>query len=331
MARRIEQGGAALSLTGTELLPGSQLSLTVISTGTDISADAATRKFIRASGSWITDGWAVGDSAHSQGWTGGTANNKTARTVEAVTALHLTFDATTGSDIVNDAGGEAITVTKWEPVAIPAADIAALAAPDASQVTYLPSSNTSWNTDADPGNVDDALDQLAVRTDLLEFVVTHLDASSITYTPSSNTTWRSDADPGNVDDALDQLAQRVEDIQGTGLDVDACGFRGIPQNSQSGNYTCVAADAGKHILHPSGGGAGDTITIPENGSVAYEIGTTITFVNRDSNSCSIAITTDTMYLANTTTTGTRTLAQNGVATAIKVESTVWIISGTGLT
>lgn len=119
--------------------------------------------------------------------------------------------------------------------------------------------------------------------------------------------------------------------QGTGLDVDAAGFRGVPQNSQSGNYTCVAADAGKHILHPSGGGSGDTFTIPANGSVAYEIGTTLTFVNRDSNAVSIAITTDTLYLAGTGTTGTRTLAENGVATAIKVESTVWIISGSGLT
>ena len=119
--------------------------------------------------------------------------------------------------------------------------------------------------------------------------------------------------------------------QGTGLDVDAAGFRGIPQNSQSGNYTCVAGDAGKHILHPSGGGSGDTFTIPANGSVAYEVGTTLTFVNADSNSVSIAINTDTLTLAGSTTTGTRTLAQNGVATAIKVTSTGWIISGTGLT
>lgn len=119
--------------------------------------------------------------------------------------------------------------------------------------------------------------------------------------------------------------------QGTGLDVDAAGFRGIPQNSQSGNYTCVAGDAGKHILHPSGGGSGDTFTIPANGSVAYEVGTTLTFVNADSNSVSIAITTDTLTLAGTTTTGTRTLGQNGVATAIKVTSTGWIISGTALT
>lgn len=108
------------------------------------------------------------------------------------------------------------------------------------------------------------------------------------------------------------------------------GFREVPQNSQSGNYTCVLTDNGKHILHPSGAGAGDTFTIPANASVAYPLGAVLTFVNRDSNAVSIAITTDTMYFAGTATTGTRTLAQNGVATAIKVESTVWIISGTGL-
>jgi hypothetical protein len=119
--------------------------------------------------------------------------------------------------------------------------------------------------------------------------------------------------------------------QGDGLDADAAGFRGVPQNSQSGNYTCVAADAGKHVIHPSGAGASDTITIPANGSVAYEIGTAITFVNLDSNAVSIAITTDTMNLAGAGTTGTRTLAQYGIATALKVASTTWLISGTGLT
>lgn len=108
------------------------------------------------------------------------------------------------------------------------------------------------------------------------------------------------------------------------------GFRSIPQNSQSVNYTCVQQDSGKHILHPNGGGAGDTFTIPANAAVAYDLGTVITFVNRDASSVSIAITSDTLILAGTTTTGTRTLAQNGMATAIKVEATVWLISGSGL-
>lgn len=120
-------------------------------------------------------------------------------------------------------------------------------------------------------------------------------------------------------------------LQGTGTDADAAGFRGIPQNSQSGNYTTLASDAGKHILHPSSAGAGDTFTIDSNANVPYEIGTAITFINMDSNAVSIAITSDTLYLAGTGTTGTRSLAQYGVATAIKIGATSWIISGTGLT
>jgi hypothetical protein len=38
-----------------------------------------------------------------------------------------------------------------------------------------------------------------------------------------------------------------------------------------------------------------------------------------------------MRLAGAGTTGSRTLAANGIATAIKLTSTEWIISGTGLT
>jgi hypothetical protein len=45
----------------------------------------------------------------------------------------------------------------------------------------------------------------------------------------------------------------------------------------------------------------------------------------------IAITSDTMYLAGTGTTGSRSLAQYGMASAIKMTSTTWIISGSGLT
>lgn len=126
------------------------------------------------------------------------------------------------------------------------------------------------------------------------------------------------------------VAQYLSDLRASGLDADAAGFRGIPQNSQSSNYTTVAADAGKHLLHPSGGGSGDTFTIDSNANVAYEIGTTITFVNLDSNAVSIAITSDTLTMAGSGSTGTRQLAQYGVATALKVGSTDWLISGTGL-
>ena len=112
---------------------------------------------------------------------------------------------------------------------------------------------------------------------------------------------------------------------------DSVGFRNIPQNSQSAAYTLVLADAGKHIFHPSTDANARTFTIPDNGTVAYPIGTAITFINMTSQVVTIAITTDTMYLSSAGTTGSRSLAQYGSATAIKMTSTTWLISGSGLT
>jgi len=106
------------------------------------------------------------------------------------------------------------------------------------------------------------------------------------------------------------------------------GYKNIPQNIQAVNYTLVLADAGKQIFHASGAGAGDVYTIPANASVAYPIGTVLTFVNADpTNTVSIAITTDTMTLIGTATTGSRTLGVMGVATALKMTATTWVISG----
>jgi hypothetical protein len=112
---------------------------------------------------------------------------------------------------------------------------------------------------------------------------------------------------------------------------DAVGFRNIPQNSQSAAYTLVLADAGKHIFHPVGDNNARTFTIPANSSVAYPIGTAITFINMAVASVTIAITTDTLILSPAGTTGSRTLATNGSATCIKITSTSWLISGSGLT
>jgi len=110
------------------------------------------------------------------------------------------------------------------------------------------------------------------------------------------------------------------------------GYLNVPQNSQSAAYTAVLADAGKHLLHPSADTTARTFTIPANSSVAYPIGTALTFVNQASaGTMTIAINSDTMRLAGAGTTGSRTLAANGIATALKLTSTEWIISGTNLT
>lgn len=109
-------------------------------------------------------------------------------------------------------------------------------------------------------------------------------------------------------------------------------LKNIAQNSQSAAYTLVLADAGKHILHPSADTTARIWTIPANSSVAFPVGTAVTFVNQNAGGViTIAITTDTMRLAGAGTTGSRTLAANGIATALKITSTEWIISGTGLT
>jgi len=110
------------------------------------------------------------------------------------------------------------------------------------------------------------------------------------------------------------------------------GYLNIPQNSQSANYTLVLTDSGKHILHPSADTTARNFTIPANFTVAFPIGTAVTFVNQNAaGAITIMINTDIMRLAGPGTTGPRTLAANGTATALKVTATEWLISGVNLT
>lgn len=107
---------------------------------------------------------------------------------------------------------------------------------------------------------------------------------------------------------------------------------GIGQISKSADYTAIITDNGRHILHPSADTTARTFTIPANSSVPYPIGATLMFINQNGGGViTIAITSDTMRLAGAGTTGDRSLAANGVATAVKITSTEWIIYGTGLT
>jgi len=99
---------------------------------------------------------------------------------------------------------------------------------------------------------------------------------------------------------------------------DSLGYRGLPQST---NTTLALADAGKHIYTAS------NITIPANSGTAFPVGTTIAIANSGSSTLTISITTDTLRQAGSTNTGTRTLAAYGLATLVKVTSTVWYISG----
>lgn len=128
------------------------------------------------------------------------------------------------------------------------------------------------------------------------------------------------------------IAQYRTDLQGTGLASGEVGFRYIPQNAQSAAYGIVATDSGKSIHHPAADATARVFTLPANASVAFPIGTSITFTNGNgAGVVTIALTTDTLRWAQDGTTGSRTLAANGIATALKVTATEWLISGAGLT
>jgi hypothetical protein len=184
-------------------------------------------------------------------------------------------------------------------------------------------------------------DVLAYDSNLQSFVTaftlptTDSTANFVLKTNGSGTLGFAAAAAGDVTlDGTQTLTNKTISGASNTLTVDGTnevGFKNIPQNSQSAAYTLVLADAGKHIFHPSTDANARTFTIPANSSVAYPIGTAITFINMTSNVVTIAITTDTMYLSSAGTTGSRSLAQYGSATAIKMTSTTWLISGSGLT
>lgn len=106
------------------------------------------------------------------------------------------------------------------------------------------------------------------------------------------------------------------------------GYLDCPQNSQTAAYELKLCDAGKHIYM---NGTSLTLTIPANSATAFPIGTIIGIINANATSLSVAITTDTLKLANSASTGTRTLAQNAMAVLLKTGSTTWYISGAGIT
>jgi len=106
-------------------------------------------------------------------------------------------------------------------------------------------------------------------------------------------------------------------------------YSGIPQNNQNSNYTLVLADANKHMLHNAGGAI--TYTIPANATVAFPIGTAITFVNATGAGILTLSFGDTVQFYPSGGSGNRTVATNGQVTALKIAATVWSVTGVGVT
>lgn len=108
------------------------------------------------------------------------------------------------------------------------------------------------------------------------------------------------------------------------------GYLGIPVNVQAGTYTTVLSDQGGRITNPSTATGTSTFTLGGIAGVGYPGDTAISFVNLGT-AALVLVAADTMTLANSTSTGARSLARNGIATAVVVGTGAWLASGAGLT
>lgn len=97
----------------------------------------------------------------------------------------------------------------------------------------------------------------------------------------------------------------------------------IPQNVQGGTYTLVNSDAGKHI------NAGGNVTV---NSGIFAIGDAISVFNDTGGDITIIQGSSvTLRLVADTGTGTRTLANYGLACILCVGSNEFVVSGGGVT
>ena len=98
-------------------------------------------------------------------------------------------------------------------------------------------------------------------------------------------------------------------------------LRSIIQNSTTGSYTLVVADAGKHVL------ATGTVTIPNS---TFAAGDAVTIINNSGSDITLTASVGTLYNTADASTGNRTLAGRGMATILFSSATVAYISGAGL-
>jgi hypothetical protein len=107
-----------------------------------------------------------------------------------------------------------------------------------------------------------------------------------------------------------------------GSSANSVGYLGIPSNVKTTNYALVASDIGQDITL---NGASLTLTIP----AGLPNGFACTITNINASNVTITSATDTLTLSGTTTTGNRTLGQNGEV-GLRRKNGVFYASGTAL-
>ena len=224
-------------------------------------------------------------------------------------ALHTNQDITTG--FFSGPGTQTITINSTQVKTWTFGTDKSLTFPDGTKQT------TAWTGTVNTLSVTGAVTAERFNTDQITVVGNRI---STTVT-NANLELECNGSGGVVINAIADAT--------TASTVKSVGYLGIPQSATTTSSSLAMSDAGKHIYVTTNGQA---ITIPDNSSVAYPIGTTLTFIAGPSATTVLIVTfSDTVRLAGSSSTGTRTLAANGMATAVKVASTLWYINGIGLT
>jgi hypothetical protein len=223
---------------------------------------------------------------------------------------------------------------------------------DAADVTYTPATPADWDGSADPGDTNQALDQLAERVTDVEGMagitaltgdVTASGSGSVAATIANDAVTnakmanvatqtikgRTSGSTGDPEDLT--AAQAAAVVQGDGLTTDLVGYRGLPQITFSANVTIDASHNGKDFYHPASDANARTVTIDANATLALPIGFTFSGYSDTSQAVTIGITTDTLVFIGTGATGSRSVAQYGSWVARKVASTRWTIGGVNIT
>jgi hypothetical protein len=135
---------------------------------------------------------------------------------------------------------------------------------------------------------------------------------------------------GNLEIINSAYSSAIMVLTDSGILVDVKGdVRASPINSQPGSYVAVATDAGKTIVESL-----SAAQITFNASV-FASGDMISVINTSAGTITLVQGTSvTLRLAGTATTGTRTLASNGLATVICTvggSAPIFFCSGAGLT
>jgi filamentous hemagglutinin len=105
------------------------------------------------------------------------------------------------------------------------------------------------------------------------------------------------------------------------------GYLNIPQVSLAANTTTALTDSGKHYYSTSASNL--ALTIANNTSVVWPVGTAISVVNRGTANITVAGDTGvSLYLAGNSTSGNRIVTTYGMATVMNVAANIWMISGT---